>query len=283
MEGTPENGWPHGIVNQRSNIHMQNEVVDTNKKPTAFKSVFRTANVLTCLSKGVTSVTDIASICKIHKSTVHRLLQALGEAGLTMQDPISRRYYIGPLITEIASNPYVTHEHLVSCAINEMVSLSSFTCESIGLNVLIGLQNVLLHEIPSSHDLQLIAKKKISGQIHAGANSKVLLSQLYNKELKIVMTNLAFEPITEHTVTDKQQLMAQLKQIRRQGYAISYGERISGGIAMSVPIKNYILPASISILGPESRIKPRITDFLNELIAASTRVSQNLSRVFKIK
>ena len=152
------------------------------------------------------------------------------------------------------SNPYVTHEHLVSCASNEMRSLSGFTGESVGLNVLIGLQNVLLHEIPSTYDLQIVAKKKIANQIHAGANLKVLLSQLSNKGLKVVMANLVLEQMTEHTATDKEQLMAQLMQIRRHGYAISYSERFAGGICISVPIRNYILPTSLSILGPEIRV-----------------------------
>jgi IclR family KDG regulon transcriptional repressor len=200
-----------------------------------------------------------------------------------MQDNISRRYYIGPLITEIASNPYVTHEHLVSCAFNEMRSLSDITCETVGLGVLVGLKNILLHEIPSSYDLQIIAKKKISSQIHAGSSGKVLLSQLRNKDLKIVMNNLTLEPVTELTVTDREQLMAQLKQIRRQGYSVTYGERISGGISVSVPIKNYILPASINILGPENRVKPRIAEFTGILLDAGASIEQKLSRIFNKK
>jgi hypothetical protein len=63
-----------------SDIKPQNHTLESDKKPAALKTVFRVASVLSCLSNGIDSVTDIARICKIHKSTAHRLLQALGEA-----------------------------------------------------------------------------------------------------------------------------------------------------------------------------------------------------------
>ena len=97
------------------------------------------------------------------------------------------------------------------------------------------------------------------------------------------MANLTLEPLTERTITDKDELIAQLKQIRRQGYAVDAGERIHGAMCISVPIKNYVLPATLGILGPESRMKPRLTDFINELVASGTRISNSLKQVFTVK
>jgi IclR family KDG regulon transcriptional repressor len=253
------------------------------KKPTIYKSIYRTANILRCVSNGVNSVTEIANICNLDKSTVYRLLKTQSECGLILQDTNSRQYFIGPLITEIASNPGVTHENLVSCSINEMNRLSNLTGESIGLHILIGIRCAVLHEIPSVYDFAISAKKKIIEHLHAGANTRVLLSQLDNRELKIALANLVMEPLTEHTVTDKEQLMALIKQIKRQGYALSYGERITGAINISVPVKGYIVPASLAILGPDSRIHPKTAEFLSELIAFGKQVEQNLKQVFSIE
>jgi DNA-binding IclR family transcriptional regulator len=205
------------------------------------------------------------------------------EAGLATMDPISHRYYIGPLVAEISSNPYVTHENLVSCAISEMRALSDFTGESIGLSVLIGLQSVILYEIPSTFDLKIVGKKKIVPHLHAGAQGKALLSQLNNKDLKIALLNLVLEPLTEHTTTFEDELIAQLRQIRIQGYTTSYGERIEGAMCISAPINNYILPASISILGPEIRVKPRANEFVAKVMESTGRIRHNLARVQKIR
>jgi IclR family KDG regulon transcriptional repressor len=264
-------------------VDVNNSLPDDEKKPAVYKSIHRTANILKCVSNGINSVTEIANLCNLDKSTVYRLLKTLSESGLILQDPITHQYFIGPLITEIAANPFVTNENLVSCALNEMKRLSNLTSESIGLHILIGIRCVVLHEIPSTHDFAISAKKKFVEHLHAGANAKVLLSQLNSKELKIAMANMVLEPLTELTITDKDQLLAQLKQIKRQGYAISYGERITGGINIAVPINHYALPASLSILGPENRVRPKTSEFLHELVASGKQVECNLKQVFSIE
>jgi IclR family KDG regulon transcriptional repressor len=255
--------------------------VKSKRKPSPFKSVFRTAEILNCLNRGINTVSDIAKTININKSTVYRLLQALGEAGITIRNPINRRYYIGHLIAELASNPNITHQRLVLCSINEMERLSKLTGESIAVNVLIGTNTYLLHEIPSIHDVQIVARRRISSNVHAGGTSKVLLAQLPAKELKIVVNNLSFERLTDRTITSKEELLAQLKEIRKQEYVIGTGERAYGAMSISVPIRNYILPASLGILGLEDRMKPRTAEYVDALLEAGARVQYNLSKLAK--
>jgi len=263
-------------------INLSNILPEDKKKPAVYKSVYRTANILKCLINGINSVTEIANTCKLDKSTVFRLLKTLNESELTMQDPINRLYYIGPLITEIASNPNVTHERMVWCAITEMKRLSDITGESIGLSILVGLQAVLLYEIRSVYDMALAAKKRVNSNIHSGATGKVLLSLLNAKDQKIAVNMLELKPFTEHTVTDKEQLLAQLKQVERQGYAVTHGEMYPGAFNIAAPVKNYILPASIGILGPDSRILPKKQEFIDELVASGKKIEENLKLAAKI-
>ena len=251
-------------------------------EPNSLRSVYRTANILKCISNGIDSITGIANTCGLNKSIVYRLLKAMSEARLTTRNPITRRYHIGPLITEISSDPNVAHEQLILCAINEMRALSNYSRESIGLDVLIGFQDMVIFEIPSTYDLRITAKTRIVNDIHIG-NSKVLLSQLGTKELKIILKNIVLDPITENTTTSKKELLAQIKQIKQQGYGIAYGERNEGAICISVPINNYLLPATLSILGPDSRVRPRITDYISKLKSSSNLIQENIREVFNLK
>ena len=267
--------------NNNTNIdHI--EVVSMDKEePNSLRSVYRAANILTCISNGIDSITGIANACGLNKSTVYRLLKAMSEARLITRNPITRKYHIGPLITEISSDPNVAHEQLILCAINEMRALSSYSRESIGLDVLIGFQHIVIFEIPSTQDLRITGKSKVANDIHVG-NSKVLLAQLDTKELNIIMKNIALDPITENTITSKKELLARIRQIKQQGYGIAYGERNEGAICISVPINNYLLPATISILGPDSRVRPRIDDYINKLQASSNRIQANIREVFNL-
>jgi len=59
--------------------------------------------------------------------------------------------------------------------------------------------------------------------------------------------------------------MVQIKRIKEQGHAVSFGERISGAVSISVSINNYIVPAALTVLGPQDRIRPRVNEILNEM------------------
>ncbi|MCX7911564.1 MAG: IclR family transcriptional regulator [Dehalococcoidales bacterium] len=247
------------------------------KERTTLKAVYRTAEILRLLQRGPASLSVIADELGIHRSTALRLLRALEDAGLAVRNRLNRQYYIGSLITELVSDPDVTHQYLVSCALNPMKRLAAYTRESIGLNVLIGTHNILLYEIPSTYELQVVAKKKVSSELHAGAASKVLLAQLSPKDLDIVINNLDFKPITERTITSKEELLAQLKRIREQGYAIGYGERIPEAMSIAVPIQNYIIPVALGILGPENRMKPKTDEFLKAIQEARAEIEKNIA------
>lgn len=85
-----------------------------------------------------------------------------------------------------------------------------------------------------------------------------------------------FEAITEKTITDKEELVFQVRRIKQQGYHICSGERIIGAMGISTPVKNYSLPVALSIVGPEVRMKPRVKELLEALQTSALRVSRNI-------
>lgn len=243
----------------------------------SLKAVYRAADIIRCLQRAPMTLSEIAGELDVHKSTAHRLLQALKDADLVVRSNLDRRFYLGSLISELVSDPEVTHQYLVSCALNPMKQLARFTGESIGLNILIGLSNILLFEIPSTHNLHIVAKKKVVNNLYAGSGSKVLLAQLEPKELMIAVSNLDYKPLTERTITSKEELLAQVNRIKAQGYAMCYGERIAGAMNIAVPVRNYFVPSAIGILGLESRMKPRTAEYLKALQEAGSRIEDNIS------
>ena len=260
---------------------MQNSKTVTSTNLPAVKSISRASRVLVCLSEGISTLTDIADYCNLSKSTVHRLLKALEESNLAMQDSVSHRYYLGPLITRLISNPQTVHEHLVTCAIEEIRRLSEIIEETVTLSVLVAVRHIPIYEIQSKHDLRVAEESKRLGPLYAGAGVKVLFSQLRDEELDIVKNHIKIVPVTENTVTDWDVLMEQFKEIRRQGYDITYGERIAGAISVSAPVKNYKYPAAVSILGPETRLKTRVRDTVEELLTSAGRISRNIGEIYQ--
>jgi len=254
------------------------------ERVTSYKSISRVADILLCLSNGINTVTEIANYQKTSKSTVSRLLQALTRANLTTQDPVNRRYYLGHLITQLLSNPKTTHNNIIMWAIEEMNHLSEISAETLVLSIMIGIQHIRLHTIPSKHVLRVSENDNLIGPQLYGATAKVLLSQLSDQELRIALKNIDINRITGYSATVyREKFISQLDEIRQQGYALTYGERIPGTLGISAPIRYYTCPAALTIMGPENRLSLRISDLVKELKASTNRISSSISEIFQTK
>ncbi|OGO32733.1 MAG: hypothetical protein A2Z29_07955 [Chloroflexi bacterium RBG_16_56_11] len=258
-------------MNNSSNI--RNDTPDSQKRRTG--SIAHASDVLVCLSNDIHTVTDISRQCHLGKSTVHRVLKLLEQSWLVVQDTSSRRYYLGPLVTRLASNPVTMHEYLLMFAGEEMKQLSRLSEDTVALDIMIGIRQFSLREIPSRHDLRVTQERRM-GPVRSGASAKVLLSQLNDKQLRAALEDIEVAPDTDRTVTNKEHLMAQIKEVRVKEYAITYGEKIAGALCISAPVKNYSLPVALSVVGPESRLHPKAGEVLEALRAAVTRISQKL-------
>jgi DNA-binding IclR family transcriptional regulator len=241
-------------------------------------SIAHATDILVCIGNDFHALTDIARECNLGKSTVHRVLKLLEQSGFVVQDTINRRYYLGPLLTRLTSNPVTTHEYLILYAGEEMRRLSMITGETVTLDIMIGTHAFSLHEIASLHDLKVSQQDNMPGPLLAGASFKTLLSILSDKQLDAALDSLEIHRPTERTVTDKALLKSQIKEVRKLGYAASRGEWITGVICISVPIFNYTLPLSLSVVGPESRLKLREKEAIEELKKSAASISVSITR-----
>jgi IclR family transcriptional regulator, KDG regulon repressor len=265
-------------------IHETGPLTDRHKEPPD-SFVARMAAILTCLSQGIDNVTDIAGSCNLSTSTVHRMLNTLKEPKFTVYDSIKHRYYLGPLIAQLASNPRSNHQYLVNCAVDEIKRLSVLTEETITLNVLMGLQMLNLYDIQSKHHLNVQQGEEgyvwQAPVLPAGAVARVLLSQLGDKELSYALKSITILNSNILNKIDVDSMMTQMQEVRRQGYSITCGEMAPEAMGIAVPLKNYNFPAALVILGPESRLKSKSTQLIRELSSSAQIISNNIRRISK--
>ncbi|MBR7834433.1 IclR family transcriptional regulator [Actinospica durhamensis] len=132
--------------------------------------------------------------------------------------------------------------------------------------------------IESSHPLRYSVPRGVWLPLHAGASGLAILAFL-PAEVREAIVGGSLEALTERTVVDTRQLTDRLAQIRRDGYAISHGERIDGAIAIAAPVMGpsdtVIGDAGITI--PETRFNATTTAELTVLVKES---AQRLTRRF---
>jgi DNA-binding IclR family transcriptional regulator len=263
-------------------IAGQKTTPDDEKQATG--SIAHAAAILICLSKGIYNVSDIARECNFSKSTVHRVLKLLEQSGLVVQDTINRCYYISLMVNRLAESAVNTHKRLILYADAEMQRLVSASGETVSLDILSGMQSLSLHDVPSRHMLRVSREsyklKPVYNTFYAGASVKVLLSQLDNRRLKMLMDIISINPPAGNAGADRNLLIAQLRDIRARGYAVSRGERIPGTICIAAPIPNYIIPVGLSVVGPETRLRSRIKEVIIELKSSAARIARNINGKF---
>jgi len=244
--------------------------------PKSVNSIIRGAEILRCVSEGIDRISDISKRTLMSKSTVHRLLQSLTASGLASQDEVTHRYYLGPLVHRLISQPIIAHQNLIASTYDEMRQLMMITRETINLNIPIGTERMCLEEVESPENIKCVSGKGSIAPIYSGSAGKMLLTELNPEQLQIILKNVRFIVLQKNTITNQNDLLVELEKVKKQGYATSFSERISGAASISVPIKNYICPAALSIMGTENRFQEKMMDFLQDLKESAARISRKL-------
>ena len=248
--------------------------------PKASKTIIKGVSLLRHLAGGTNTVTDVASARDLSKATTHRLLKSLETSRLAVQDPITRQYFLGPLIFELASSSLAAHQALIMCASEDMAALRELSGETVALYIRIGLERICVEEVPSRATIRFTVGKGGVFPLYVGSSGKVLLSELADPDLNLLVSHLHLAPVGPETITNRGVFLKEVKKTRKQGYATSFSERVPGGASICVPIHNYVCPVALSVLGPDNRFtREAMMRLLGSIKAGAARISRKLASV----
>jgi DNA-binding IclR family transcriptional regulator len=258
------------------------EDIESKTNDYSISLVNRVAKILACLSDSKNTLNEIVQCSNLSRSTVHRLLNALLEPHLTVYDAANHRYYLGPLITRLSSKTSAPHQYLISCSIGDMQHLSEITNETVSLSIMVGSQLMSLYVIESKQGLKATEDFPVMDLILPfGAAQKELLSQLDDKAFKLIKRSMIIWAERNKVPIDFKALESLLKEIRKQGYVVTYGEKTQGSVAIAAPVKNYVCPAAVTVAGPECRFMSKEKIISKELVACAKRISANIKQYYK--
>lgn len=224
-------------------------------------------------------VAEITRATGLKRSTVHRALASLESGGLLKQDPATQKYGLGSKVVRLA-HILESQTSLTTIAMPHMKVLRDRFNETIALHVLDGQTRVVVQQVESTHDLRR-TYHEMGKQLplYAGSPGKVILAFLPPGEIREIIADTGLSRFTGKTIADPEALLADLEEIRRQGFATSVGERSDGISSISCPVRDRggRVVASINISGPEQRFtRSRALECLSALRAATRAVSREL-------
>lgn len=238
------------------------------------QSIDRAMTVAKILVKidGGLSITELSKQSALPLSTLHRLLKAMIKQGMIQQDERTKSYSLGAIWLEYGLQLYDTMDY-VSKIRPELERLTREVEESVYLSKPTGMEALIIERIDSENNpIRIHDKLGLRIPMNIGAANKVMLAHMpVSQSTVILSTLLSKENIPE--------MKAILKDIKKQGYATSYGERTEGTFSVAVAILNRFeeVVGAISIgLVSFDLTESRIAFLAEKAIETGNRISESL-------
>lgn len=218
-------------------------------------------------------VRELGNRLGVSPSSAHRLLGDLEELGMVFRTSAGN-YRLGMEFLRLAWTAS-TRFPLREAADDVLAELTERSGESsfFGLYDEQRRRMMFAASADSAHPLRYTLPTGVWLPLHAGASGLAILAFL-PADVQAEVAAGGLDALTERTLVDGSGLAERLARIRRDGYAISHGERIAGAIAIAAPV----LGSADAVIGdvgvtiPESRFNAAATSDLVALVKQSARL-----------
>jgi IclR family transcriptional regulator, KDG regulon repressor len=225
-------------------------------------------------------VTELSHHLGLSKSVVHRLLRTLEEDGFVQRDPEAGAYRLGLEAYRIG-----------------MVYLGQWNLPEDSARYL----RTLMHELDMMAHLAVLDAGQVmyvnvvyppryaGGQEFSWAGrrqppirsalGKVLLAWMPRGWLDALLAGLTFEPLTCHTITDREVFKKHLQQVRQQGFAVDDREISLEWRCVAAPVFNHTrqVVAAISVSAALQQMPPdQVGHVASRVTQAALRLSEQL-------
>ncbi|WP_392561984.1 IclR family transcriptional regulator [Orbus sturtevantii] len=225
------------------------------------------------------SLSELAKITLIPKTTVFRILESLKAREYVLYDMLNESYSLDIKSLELGIKGLM-NVNLVEVSIPYLKTLSSKTNETCFLGVYNQGHVIYLYKNEGTMSIQTNARLGSRIPAYCTGIGKALLAYQPLEEIERVLSQ-KLEKITEKTVFDRVQLYNILADIRLNGYAFDNEENEEGLTCIAKPVFNYTnsIVGAISVAGPTHRMSHKIDSVIFELQNICNTISRRLGYI----
>ncbi|CUH42669.1 IclR family transcriptional regulator [Ruegeria atlantica] len=240
----------------------------------------RGIQVLICLAdRRCATLAELAKITAIPAATAHRLLTTLQQRGMVIHDAEKGKWRIGPQSYRIGST-FEEGSNLLEVAPAVMRLLSEETGETANLAVEEGGLLLFLVQVESENPIRASFKNGTAAHFHTSGVGKAIMAFMNEAALESFLTPQILVQQTPNSITDAQELKAELCKTRERGWALDDEERFLGMRCIAAPIFDSLgkVVAGVSVSGPIARFPDHKLEGLATLVVkAAATISDKLT------
>jgi IclR family KDG regulon transcriptional repressor len=239
------------------------------------QTVERALDILETFVTSQTSlgITELGRIVRLNKSTIYRIVQALGKKGYVIQDEQTKKYRASYKILGIAGS-LLRQNEFREMAGTHLEGLAKKALQTVQLAILEGNEVVFVDQREGCRDvIQLRLRIGDRAPLHCTASGKSILAFLREHELEELFKNYRLEARTPKTITTISKLKRQLQVIRKNGYSFCDAEFHRDIRAVGAPIlgMNMQVIGSVVLSMPTIRMKTNQVAYYGEMVKETGR------------
>ena len=243
------------------------------------EAVTRAVRLLRKLRDGRPAGTeDISVAADVPPAFAQLALEALGRHGLVRQeDPETGAWSLGLAWMRLA-DARRRQTDLRELALPIMRRMRDDVDETVILCVRRGHRRVNIDYVESTQAIRRITQHGFETALHIGAAGRALLCGLNDDELGDYFADLASNTGRGERMSDVQQYMAEIEDVRRLGYSQARGEMTADTAAVSAPVFDHTgtVIAALTVSCPGDRFSPSLE---GACVAAVLSGTTELSRL----
>ncbi|NGO41286.1 IclR family transcriptional regulator domain-containing protein [Streptomyces ureilyticus] len=223
------------------------------------------------------TLSDVARSCELTRAAARRFLLTLVDLGYVHTD--GRMFRLTPRVLELGYS-YLSSFTLPEIAEPHLDQLVAQIRESSSLCVLDGDDIVYVARVPTRRIMTATITVGTRFPAHVTSVGRVILAHLPDEEIDARLSRADLRPLTSRTLASAGALRAELRRVRRQGYAIVDQELEEGLRSVAVPVRDrdgeVVAAVNVPVHAARNSVESVRRDLLPPLLATVARIEADL-------
>ncbi len=226
-------------------------------------------------------VTEISNGLNYGVSATYHLLNTLKKCNIISQNNRTKKFKLGLKLWQIGILSY-NQNHLSLTLKPYLKKLKDLTGETANLTIMDNNKIVYIAQEESDKLVKMFTTIGATAPLHCTAAGKALLAYKSEKTQKIILDKIELTRYTDNTIINKKDFIAEIAQVKKQGYSFDNEERELGVSCIGAPVFdiNNDAIACITISGPTSRFNVKNKKrWLNMVLQVTQEATNHLKTV----
>lgn len=234
--------------------------------------------VLETLAKqGPMSLMELSRMLDLHKSTVHRLLNSLIYLGYVKQQEETGHYGLTFKLCELSSQ-ILNQMDILDFIRPYLKRLAAITGETVHFVQRDGVDAVYIYKEESRQNaVRMVSHVGSRIPLYCSGVGKAMAADMSDEEIQELWKSSAIRSLTPYTITNYEEFLAAISQIRCQGYALDNQENELSVRCIAIGLPNYRgqTKYAISISAPTARMEDtRIQELADILLRMKEEIKR---------